>query len=65
MYPDYEKLNNSYSLQNTVCVIKSRKMEWARHAARMEMRNKYKMLFGKPEKVTGKQRRGCVNIKMS
>jgi uncharacterized protein (DUF2132 family) len=62
MYPDYEKLHNSYSLQNNV---KSRKTEWARHAARMEeITNEYKMSFGKPEEVTWKQRSRCANIKM-
>jgi hypothetical protein len=54
MYPDYEKLHNSYPIQYNVCVTKSRKAEWARHVARMEeMRNDYKISFGKPEEVTG------------
>jgi hypothetical protein len=66
MYPDYERLHNFYSLQSTVSIIKSRKMEWARHAARMgEMRDEYRMLFGKHEEVNGKRNSRCENnIKM-
>jgi hypothetical protein len=39
-----------YSSSNVIRLIRSRRMEWARHVARMEsMRNAYKMLVGKPE----------------
>ena len=45
-----EELNNLYSLPNIVRVIKSRRMRWARHVARMgEGRGVYRVLVGKPE----------------
>jgi hypothetical protein len=45
-----EELNGLYSLPNIVRVIKSRRMRWAGHVARMgEGRVVYKILVGKPE----------------
>jgi len=45
-----EELNNLYSSPNIVRVIKSRRMRWAGHVARMgEGRDVYKVLVGKPE----------------
>jgi len=45
-----EKLNNLYSSPNIVRVIKSRRMRWAGHVARMgEGRGVYRVLVGKPE----------------
>jgi hypothetical protein len=44
-----EELHNLYSLPNTSRMIKSRRMRWAGHATRMEKRNAYKILVGKPE----------------
>jgi len=45
-----EELNNLYSLPNIVRVIKSRRMRWAWHVARMgEGRGVYRVLVGKPE----------------
>jgi len=45
-----EELNNLYSSPNTVRVIKSRRMRWAGHVARMgEGRSVYRVLVGKPE----------------
>jgi hypothetical protein len=45
-----EKLNDLYSLPNLVRVIKSRRMRWAGHVARMgEGRVVYRVLVGKPE----------------
>jgi hypothetical protein len=45
-----EELNDMYSLPNFVRVIKSRRMRWAGHVARMgEGRVVYKILIGKPE----------------
>jgi hypothetical protein len=36
-------------------MIKSRRMRWAGHIARMgEKRNAYRILVGKPEETTGK-----------
>jgi hypothetical protein len=49
-------------------MIKSRRMRWARHVARMgETRNAYRILVGKPEgkRTRGRPRRMWVeNIKM-
>jgi len=45
-----EKLNDLYSSPNIVRVIKSRRMRWAGHVARMgEERGVYRVLVGKPE----------------
>jgi len=45
-----EELNDLYSSPNIVRVIKSRRMRWAGHVARMvEERGVYRFLVGKPE----------------
>jgi hypothetical protein len=45
-----EELNDLYSLPYIVRVVKSRRMRWARHVARMgEDRDVYRVLVGKPE----------------
>jgi hypothetical protein len=45
-----EELNDLYSSPNIVRVIKSRRMRWAGHVARMgEERALYRVLVGKPE----------------
>jgi hypothetical protein len=45
-----EELNNLYSSPNIVRVIKSRRMRWAGHVARIgEGRGVYRVLVGKPE----------------
>jgi hypothetical protein len=45
-----EKLPNLYSLPSIIRMIKSRKMRWAGHAARMgEKRNAYRIPVGNPE----------------
>ena len=45
-----EELNDLYSSPNIVRVIKSRRMRWAGHVARMEeSRGVYRVLVGKPE----------------
>jgi len=45
-----EELNNLYSSPNIVRVIKSRRMKWAGHVARIgEGRVVYRVLVGKPE----------------
>jgi hypothetical protein len=45
-----EELNGLYSLLNIVRVIKSRRLRWAGHVARMwEGRVVYRVLVGKPE----------------
>jgi hypothetical protein len=45
-----EKLNDPYSSPNIVQVIKSRRMRWVGHVARMrEMRGVYRVLVWKPK----------------
>ena len=45
-----QELNELYSSHNIVRVIKSRRMRWAGHVARMEeRRGVYRVLVGKPE----------------
>ena len=44
----YEELNDLYSSPNIVFVIKSKRMRWAGHVARMrERRGVYRLLVGK------------------
>jgi len=63
-----EELNDLYSLPNIVRVIKSRRMRWAVHVARMgEERGVYRILVGKPEgkRPLGRpKRRWMHNIRM-
>ena len=59
-----EEINDLYSSPNIVRVIKSRRMRWAGHVARMgEERGVYRVLMGKPEgrRPMGRPRRGWVN----
>jgi hypothetical protein len=45
-----EELHNLFSLSNTIRIIKSRRVKWAGHVARMgAKRNAYSILVGKPE----------------
>jgi len=45
-----EELRDLYSLPNIVRVVKSRRMRWAMHVARMgEGRDVHRVLVGKPE----------------
>jgi hypothetical protein len=45
-----EELHNLYSSPSIIRVIKSRRMRWVGHVARMgEKRNVYRLLVGKPE----------------
>jgi len=63
-----EELNDLNSLPSIVQVIKSRRMRWAGHVARMgEERGVYRVLVGKPEgrRPLGRSRRSWVdNIRM-
>jgi hypothetical protein len=63
-----EELHNLYSSPNIIRMIKSRRMRWAGHVARMgETRTAYWILVGKPEgkRPLGRPRRRWVdNIKM-
>jgi len=55
-----KRLNNLYCSPNFVRVIKSRRMRWAGHLARMgEGRGVYRVLVGKPEgkRLLGRPRR--------
>jgi len=55
-----EELNDLYSSPNIVWVIKSRRMRWAGHVARMgEERGVYRVLVGKPE---GRNRWGDLGV---
>jgi len=63
-----EELNDLYSPPNIVRVIKSRRVRWAGHVARMgELRGVYRVLVGKPEgrRPLGRPRRRWIdNIMM-
>jgi hypothetical protein len=63
-----EELHNLYSSPSIIRIIKSRKMRWAGHVARMgEERNVYRLLVGKLEgmRPLGRPRRRWIdNIKM-
>jgi len=63
-----EEPNDLYSAPNIARVIKSRRMRWAGHVARMgEERGLYRVLLGKPEgrRPLGRPRRRWVdNIRM-
>jgi hypothetical protein len=55
-----EELHNLYSSSSIIRIIKSRRMRWAGHVARIgEGRNVYRLLVGKPERKRplGRQRR--------
>jgi hypothetical protein len=63
-----EKLRDLYSSPSIIRIIKSRRMRWAGHVARMgEKRNAYRILVGKPKGKgpLGRPRRRWVdNIRM-
>jgi hypothetical protein len=63
-----EELHELYSSPNIIRIIKSRRMRWAGHVARMgEKKNAYRLLVGKPEgkRPLGRPRRRWVdNIRM-
>jgi hypothetical protein len=63
-----EELHNLYSSPGIIRIIKSRRMRWVGHAARMgEKRNVYRLLVGKPEgkRLLGRPRHRWIdNIKM-
>ena len=59
------ELNDLYSSPNIVRVIKSRRMRWAGHVARMgEERGVYRFLVGKPDgkRPLGRPRRRWVEL---
>jgi hypothetical protein len=63
-----EVMHNLYSSPSIVRIIKSRRMRWVGHVARMgEKRNVYRLLVGKPEgkRPLGRPRHRWIdNIKM-
>ena len=61
-----EELNDFYSSPNIVRALKSRRMRWAGHVARMgEERGVYRVLVGKGKRPLGRLRRRWVeNIRM-
>jgi hypothetical protein len=63
-----DELHNLYSSPNIIRMMKSRRMRWAGHVARIEEpRNPYRILVGKQEgkRPLGRPRRWWVNnIKM-
>jgi hypothetical protein len=63
-----EELSGLYSSPSIIRIIKSRRMRWAGHVARMgEKSNAYRLLVGKPEgkRPLGRPRRRWVdNIRM-
>jgi hypothetical protein len=63
-----EELHNLYSSPSLIRIIKSRRMRWEGHVARMgEKRNVYRLLVGKPEgkRPQGRPRRRWIdNIKI-
>jgi hypothetical protein len=66
--PHNEELNDLYSSPNIIRLIKSRRMRWVGHVARMgEGRGAYRILVGRPEerRPLGRPRRRWEdNIKM-
>jgi hypothetical protein len=63
-----KELHDLYSSPSIIRIIKSKRMRWAVHVARMgEKRNSYRLLVGKPEgkRPLGRPRRRWVeNIRM-
>jgi hypothetical protein len=64
-----EELRTLYSSANIIRIIKSRRMRWAGHVARMgEKKNMYRLLVGKPKEkrpLGSPRRRWIDNIKMN
>jgi hypothetical protein len=62
-----EELHNLYFSPSIIRIIKSRRMRWAGHVARMGEKNVYRILVGKPEgkRPLGRPgRRWEYNVKM-
>jgi hypothetical protein len=60
------ELHNLYCSPSIIRMMKSRRVRWAGHVARMEeKRNAYRVLVGKPEekRPLGRPRRGRITLK--
>jgi hypothetical protein len=60
-----EDLHNVYSSSNVVRIIKTRRMRWVGHVARLEANcNAYSVMVGKPEgkRAVGRNRRRRENV---
>jgi hypothetical protein len=63
----YSNYSNPDTSPSIITMTKSRMMKWVGHVKRMEKRNAYRILVGKPEvkRPLGRQRSKCVDyIKM-
>jgi hypothetical protein len=63
----WRKLHDLYTSPSIIRIIRSRRMRWAGHVARMGKRNVYRLLVGQPERKRplGRPRRRWIdNIKM-
>jgi hypothetical protein len=61
-----EELHNLYSSPSKIRIIKSRRMRWAGHVARMgEKRNVYRLLIGNPgaKRPLGRPRRRWITLR--
>jgi hypothetical protein len=58
-----EEINDLYSSANIIRMVKSRRMRWAGHIARIGEKNAYRVLVGKPEgmRALGRPRRRWVD----
>jgi hypothetical protein len=62
-----EELRDLYSSPSIIRIIKTRRMRWVGHVARMgEKRNSYRLLVGKPEgrRRLGRQRRRWLDFRI-
>jgi hypothetical protein len=60
-----EKLHNLYSFPNIIRQLKSKRIRWAGHVARMgEERQVYKVLVGKPEGKNNSEGQDVDGIRM-
>jgi hypothetical protein len=59
-----EELRDFYPLPSIIRIIKSMRMRWAGHVARMREKNAYRLLMGKPERKRplGRPRRRWVDL---
>jgi hypothetical protein len=61
--PHNKKLRDLYFLPSIIRIMKSRRVRWTGHVARMEKRNTYRLLVEKPE-GRRPRRRWLDNIRM-